>query len=83
MWSSALQACFAFPSVLLTSQLDSGTQGMHVSELFRTQLPEVKVQADRPAPQWPIRREAVALFFTSYVPPSLYDDNSANVAIKV
>lgn len=61
----------AFPPRLLTSQLDSDTAGTHVSELLRAQLPEVRVQADRPAPQWPIGRKAVLPFFTSCCPSEL------------
>lgn len=47
----------AFPQQLLTSQLDSDTPGKHVSERLRAALPEVRVQADRPALRWPIGRE--------------------------
>ena len=61
----------AFPPWLLTSQLDSDTAGMHVSEPLRAQLPEVRVQADRPAPRWPIGRKAVLPFFTSCCPSEL------------
>ncbi len=61
----------AFPPRLLTSQLDSDTAGTHVSEPLRAQLPEVRVQADRSAPRWPIGREAALLFFTSCCPSEL------------
>lgn len=61
----------AFPPRLLTSQLDSDTVGTHVSGPLRAQLPEVRVQADRPALQWPIGRETVLLFFTFCCPSEM------------
>lgn len=61
----------AFPPLLLTSQLDSDTKGKHVSGRLRAQLPEVRVQADRSALRWPIRRETALLFFTSRCPSEM------------
>lgn len=60
-----------FPPRLLTSQLESDTAGTHVSETLRALLPEVRVQADRPALLWPIGRETVVLVFTSCCPSKL------------
>ncbi len=42
-----------------------------MSEPLRARLPEVRVQADRPALRSPIGRETVLLFFTSCCPSEL------------